>query len=200
MVGAFDRDEQESDRRAKIIVGIERLSTLFRAILWEEAKMYRLSPLQMQILLFISYHDIEQCNVTTISKEFAVTKATVSDAVKSLLEKELLKKQGGEDARGFSLSLSRDGKKYVKKLSPFTDFFAKSFDKASEEEIGKMWEGMLLLIGYLQNTDVIPVRMCFSCKNFGKEHPKGKPHYCHLMQKPLKINDIRLDCAEYSGI
>ncbi len=196
---AFDRNEQQTSQKAKITAGIERLSTLFRATLWEEAKLYNLSPLQVQILLFIAFHDETQCNITNLAKEFAVTKATISDAVKVILEKSLLRKRGIEDARGFLLYLTSDGKKCVNKLSGLTDFFIKSLDKVPEDEIAKIWEGMLLLIGHLQKTNIIPVRMCFSCRHFGKDHPKGAPHYCNFMQKPLEIKDIRLDCPEYSG-
>ena len=197
MASAFDRTEQESNQRAKITAGVERLSTVFRAALWEEAKHYNLSPLQVQILLFVAFHDSGQCSVTGIAKEFAVTKATVSDAVKTLLEKALLKKRGAEDARGFSLSLTADGKKCVNKLSGLADFFATSLSDVPEAEISKIWEGMLLLIGHLQQTEIIPVRMCFSCQHFGKDHAKGAPHYCNFLQKPLAIKDIRLDCPEH---
>ncbi len=198
MASAFDRKEQQGNQRAKITAGIERLSTVFRAALWEEAKHYSLSPLQVQILLFVAFHEAEQCSITAIAKEFAVTKATVSDAVRVLLEKELLKKRGAEDARAFLLYLTPDGKKCVNKLSGLTDFFETSLNSVSEEEIGKIWEGMLLLVANLQRTGIIPVRMCFSCKHFGKDHPDGAPHYCNFMQKPLTIKDIRIDCPEYS--
>jgi DNA-binding MarR family transcriptional regulator len=198
MGSAFDRNEQQSSQRAKIIAGIERLSTVFRSALWEEAKHYNLSPLQVQILLFISFHDTEQCRVTYIAKEFAVTKATVSDAVKVLLEKKLLKKYGTEDARGFFLALAADGKKCVEKLSGLSDFFSASLASIPEDEINKIWEGIMLLIGHLQKNSMIPVRMCFNCRYFGKDHPDGAPHYCHFLQKPLEIKDIRIDCPEHS--
>lgn len=200
MASAFDRTEQQSNQKAKITAGVERLSTVFRAALWEEAKHYNLSPLQVQILLFVAFHDSEQCSITNIAKEFAVTKATVSDAVKTLLEKTLLKKRGAEDARGFSLFLTADGKKCVGKLSGLADFFDASLNHVPEEEINKIWEGMLLLVGHLQKTNIVPVRMCFSCQHFGKNHPKGAPHYCNFMQKPLEIKDIRIDCSEHLAV
>ncbi len=197
MASAFDRNEQQVNRNAKIIAGIERLSTLFRAALWEEAKQYNLSPLQVQILLFIAFHDAKQCSVTGLAREFAVTKATISDAVKVLLEKELLKKISGEDARGFLLALSATGKKYVTGLSGFGDFFAHSLSDMPEQELSRIWEGVLLLIGNLQKTSMIPMRMCYNCQHFGKDYPGGNPHFCKLMQKPLAIENIRLDCPEH---
>lgn len=198
MASAFDRQTQQLDIRAKTIAGIERLSTVFRAALWEEAKRYNLSPLQVQILLFVAFHNHNQCNITGIAKEFAVTKATVSDAVKTLLEKKLLEKNVIQDARGFLLSLTTNGKDCTDKLSGLTAFFDGAFKDVPNAEMAKIWEGLLLLIGHLQKTDTVPVRMCFSCQHFGKDHNEGTPHFCHLMQKPLAINEIRIDCPEYS--
>lgn len=198
MVNAFDRETQQLDIRAKTIAGIERLSTVFRAALWEEAKRYNLSPLQVQILLFVAFHNYNQCSITNIAKEFAVTKATVSDAVKTLLEKKLLEKNVIGDARGFLLSLTLSGKDCADKLSGLSNFFSNSLAQLPDIEMAKIWEGMLLLIGHLQNNSAIPVRMCFNCKHFGKEHARGTPHFCNLMQKPLAINEIRIDCPEHS--
>lgn len=198
-MSAFDRETQQNDIRAKTIAGIERLSTVFRAALWEEAKTCNLSPLQVQILLFIAFHSDSQCNITSIAKEFAVTKATVSDAVKTLLEKELLKKNAIEDARVFMLTLTRNGKECVKKLSGLSNFFNNSLARVPDMEMAKIWEGAVLLIGNLQNNSAIPVRMCLSCKHFGKDHSEGAPHYCNLMQKPLTIEELRVDCPEYSA-
>lgn len=198
MASAFDRNEQLSNQRAKITVGIERLSTAFRATLWEEAKNYNFSPLQLQIILFVAFHEARQCNITNIAREFAVTKATVSDAVRVLIEKDFLKKITSDDARAFFLELTASGKKCVNKLSGLTEFFNSSLSEASNEEIEKIWEGLLLLISYLQKTDIIPVRMCFNCKHFQSKTAKEKTDYCKLMQKPLQIKDIRLDCSEHS--
>lgn len=197
MASAFNREQQNDDIRAKIIVAAERLSTAFRAGLWEEAKLHNLSPLQVQILLFVAFHGCNECSVSRIAKEFAVTKATVSDAVKTLLVKNLLQKNTTEDARGFLLSLTDYGKNCVDKLSGTGNFLRSSLEHVEDTEINKIWEGMFLLIKNLQGTRIIPVRMCFSCKHFGKEHAQGTPHFCNLMQKPLAINDLRIDCPEH---
>lgn len=198
MASAFDRNVQQENPRAKITAGIERMSTVFRAALWEEAKQYNLSPLQAQILLFIAFHDVKQCGITSLAREFAVTKATISDAVKSLLEKELLKKLDTDDARAFFLALTTEGKKCVRKLSGISGFFTDALDNIPAQEINKIWEGMVLLMGHMQKTGIVPLRMCGNCRHFGKNHPDGAPHYCELMQKPLEINDLRIDCPEHA--
>ena len=181
----------------KIVFGIERLSTVFRAALWGEAKQYGLSPLQAQILLFISSHAPALSSVSSLAKEFAVTKATVSDAVRVLQEKKLLKKQPSADARIFSLPLTLSGKKHAQKLLAITEYFDRVLVKVSAKDSKKIWEGLLLLIGHLQKTDIIPLRMCFSCQHYASN--KGT-HYCHLLKQPLGLKDIRLDCPEHSDL
>lgn len=183
--------------KVKITTGIEKFSTIFRSALWEEARRHKLSPLQMQILLFIPLHTPSLSNVSHLAKEFAITKATVSDAVRVLVEKGLLRKLNAEDARGYKLALTANGEELVKKLSALGDFFEGFLSKASPEELDKIWMGVVLLLGNLQKTGIIPLRMCFSCQHFGKSHPNGTPHYCHLMQSPLATADLRIDCAEH---
>jgi len=192
--------EEETLVKAKIATGIERLSTIFRSALWEEAKPHQLSPLQTQILLFVTCHTAGLNNVSYLAKEFALTKATVSDAVRVLLEKKLLKKHASEDARAFSVALTTGGKKITQQLSGLEAFFGNALKHASVEEQKKIWEGLLLLIGHLQKTGIIPLRMCFTCRHFGKHHPSGASHYCHMMQAPLTMNDLRIDCPEHVQI
>lgn len=200
MKSPFDREEQATSRKAKIIAGIERLSTLFRANLQEQSKQLGLSPLQTQIILFIAYHAKESCNTSSIAEEFAVTKPTVSDAIRVLIDKKiLLKKPVVNDARAFTLQLSAKGKKLLATLSNFTQPLNHSLEAAKESEIESTWNGLLLLIQQLQNSNTIPMRMCFSCDYFGKEHQNGAPHYCHLMKQPLAMADIRIDCPEYKA-
>ena len=182
------------NENTKIVLGIERLSTLFRAALWDEAKQCGLSPLQVQIMLFIASHTQTLNNVSCLAKEFGVTKATVSDAVRTLLGKKLLKKQSGDDARAFSLHLTAGGHKQLQELASLTKRFDETLSLIPESERERIWEGLLLLIGHLQKTGVIPLRICFSCQHFEKR--KGVP-YCNLLQQSLHLEDIRLDCQEH---
>ena len=76
---------------SKILNGLERLSEALKALLWEKAKTLGISPIQIQILLFVSNHQTDICNVSYLAKEFNLTKATISDSVNVLLKKKYLK-------------------------------------------------------------------------------------------------------------
>ena len=52
----FNPADQQLDLNSKIIAGLERISEAFKALLWEKAKILRLSPIQIQILIFIKFH------------------------------------------------------------------------------------------------------------------------------------------------
>lgn len=198
MLDAFDRNEQALNEKAKIIVGIERLSTIFRSLLVDESKSLKISPLQTQILLFIAHHNIEQCIVSSLAEEFSITKPTVSDAVGSLLNKKLLeKKKDHKDARSFFLVLTDSGRECVKSLSGLTVRVETAMEDMEDEEVSVVWKGIALLINKLQHTGSVPIRMCFTCKNFGENHEKDAPHYCYLMNAPLKISEVRIDCPEH---
>lgn len=195
---AFNRNQQTENNRLKIIVAIERLSTAFRFALSKESKTQNLSPLQAQILLFIATHAEKNCTVSCLAKEFAVTKPTISDAVAIMeLKKFVQRKQCSRDARTFFLELTSRGKSVTGNLTGITDYFTNTLKAANDKEISAMWGGMVSLIEKMQSNTDIPIRMCFSCRYFSKDNKKGAPHYCSLMQKPLKTDLIRIDCPEH---
>ncbi len=187
----------ETDRvNLKIINGLERISKAFRVLLWKESKLYKISPIQIQLLLFCGTHKKEALKVSFLAKEFDLTKATVSDSIKVLLKKELLvKKIDPKDSRSFTVQLTKQGKEIAAKTSGFTSVLNESIDAFSEIEKGVFLEQLIQLIYQLNQKDVIATqRMCLTCFNYKKD---GNSHYCNLMKKELKKPDLRIDCNEH---
>ena len=91
----------------KIINGLERISKAFRVLLWEKSKLYKISPIQIQLLIFCSTHKKEDLKVSFLATEFDLTKATISDSIKVLLKKELLTKAINiKDSRSFTVQVN----------------------------------------------------------------------------------------------
>ena len=110
----FNPEEQENNLSGKIVAGLERISQAFKVLLWNKAKQLGLSPIQIQILIFIAYHKNEYCNVSFLAQEFNVTKPTISDAVRALNKKNLIvKDHSSADNRSYSIFLSEQGKVVV---------------------------------------------------------------------------------------
>ena len=79
---SFNLNEQNQKIESRIVVALERISEAFRVLLWNESKENSLSPIQIQILIFIYFHSLAKCKVGYLADEFNMTKATISDSVK----------------------------------------------------------------------------------------------------------------------
>jgi DNA-binding MarR family transcriptional regulator len=180
----------------KITAGVEKLSSVFRILLWEQSKQNGLSPIQIQILIFIKHHNKEQCTVSYLAKEFSLTKPTISDAVKVLEQKKLTKKSSSkEDVRSYFLQLTASGIKIVKEAETYAEPFNSLIKKINTKDKELFWKTLSSLIHQLNQIDLISVqRMCFSCQHY---QFKKENHFCNLLSTPLKESEIRLDCPEH---
>lgn len=197
MASSFDPKLQETNLTSKIVVGLERLSEVFRVMLWEKSKETGLSPIQIQILLFIKHHDHSLANVSHLSREFNLKKPTVSDAIKVMYEKKLIEKETGEDARGYTISLSTQGTKLVDSLQGFDDPLRKSIESIDSEEKKSLYTGLAKLIFDLNRSGIIDVqRTCYGCQFYEK---RSSGHYCQYIKEGLKDDQIRLDCNDFQS-
>lgn len=56
----FDLSHQNLTVDSKIVAALERISQAFRVLLWNESKELSLSPIQIQVLIFLLYHSDEK--------------------------------------------------------------------------------------------------------------------------------------------
>ncbi|MEM1321599.1 MAG: MarR family winged helix-turn-helix transcriptional regulator [Bacteroidota bacterium] len=184
----------------KILNGLERISEALKSLLWEKAKLYGISPIQIQILLFVVNHKTEICNVSYLAKEFNVTKATISDAVRVLLKKGYVKKDfSPTDNRRYNLLLTPEGTQLVNELSAYAFPVGNALSEFKEEELAAVFATISKLIFQLNQQGIIQVqRTCFGCKYYKGD--KQNNHYCNLMNVDLISQDIRLDCPEFERV
>ena len=120
MKSAFDLNRQNKKVESKIVVALERISEAYRVLLWNESKENALSPIQIQILIFLLFHSEEQCKVSYLAQEFNMSKATISDSVKLLLQKGLIQKFDDTiDTRSYVIGLTDEGKQTAEKSANF---------------------------------------------------------------------------------
>ena len=181
----------------KILNGLERLSEALKALRWDKAKQHGISPIQIQILLFVTNHKTAICNVSYLAKELMVTKATISDAVKVLLKKNYLEKDFSPlDSRRYNLLMTSEGKALVNRLLDYASPIAGALSTFKEEELLSVFDTLSKLIFQLNQQGVIQVqRTCYRCR-FYSGNQKNK-HYCHFLQTELKKEEIRIDCGEF---
>ncbi|TAK36154.1 MAG: MarR family transcriptional regulator [Saprospiraceae bacterium] len=196
---AFDTAHQTGSTGGKIVVALERISEAFRVLLWNEGKSLGLSPLQVQVLIFLLHHsEVEKRKVGQLATEFNMTKATISDAVKTLETKGLVEKDfGQQDQRSFAIHLTPTGQAIARQTSHFTEEIQTPIENLPPGEQANLLLNLLSIIRHLNQTGIIGVqRMCFNCVHYGPGH-EGHPHFCKLLNAPLKTAELRVDCPEH---
>jgi len=160
------------------------------------ARQNSLSPIQIQLLIFIKFHSQDKCKVSYLADEFNMTKATISDSVKVLLTKELVTKEtDASDTRSYTLRLTTIGKHIADKASLFASYLEKPIEALSEEQKSVILNGLLRMIDDLNKAGIITMqRMCFSCDYYTRNQGG---HYCRLLNAALAETELRLDCPEH---
>lgn len=198
-MSAFDLNIQNKNIDSKIVVALERISEAFRVLLWNESRENALSPIQIQILIFLLYQDDSKCKVSYLAQEFNMTKATISDSVKILLQKGFIKKQeDADDSRSYTIHLTITGKKVALHSAQFSNALELPITRLSNDQKEVMLTSLLNIIYDLNRNGIITIqRMCFTCVNYKKD---VKGHYCNLLQTKLTNTDLRIDCPEHEYI
>ena len=195
---AFDVEFQNRDLSARIVAGLERVAESFRVLLWDHAKATGLSPIQIQLLIFIHYHADEWCNVSALAREFNMTKPTISDAVKMLSKKELIRKiPSPTDGRAYNMQLTTKGIEVVEQTATFAAPVQQIMNAFSAEDQENFYRVLNQLIYRLQQGGIIQVQR--SCRNCRFYRPTKGEHYCGLLEMKLAEETLRLDCPEFEA-
>lgn len=197
-MSVFDLEQQNNSLDLKIVAGLERISQAFRILLWEKAKVYGLSPIQIQLLIFINYHSQDKTTISYLAREFNLTKPTISDAIKVLLQKELISKEtDSADTRSYTIQLTEAGKTVVSNTQDFANPVTDIVSKVNPEEKQAVWQTISTLIIQLNKIDLISVqRTCPNCRFYAL---KDGGHYCNLLNESLENTAIRIDCPEFEA-
>ncbi len=200
MNSIFNHKYQHTDLEAKLVLAFERISHVFRVLLWEQTKKYKLSPIQTQILIYIFHQPEFDRNITTLAQRLNITKPTVSDAVKSLEKKKLiLRKTDKKDSRSFYLTLTQKGKGLVKKIESWGDKIKNNLKCIPDSDKSDLYENLLkLLISFEKDGIIHKNKICFTCRHFeAKRKNKNTIYFCQLLNIPLKTRELRVDCPEH---
>jgi DNA-binding MarR family transcriptional regulator len=197
----FNPDSQHDNAGHKIVVALERISEAFRVLLWNESKTHGLSPIQVQVLIFLKYHSQEKCKVSYLADEFNMTRATISDSVKALLKKQLIEKNPEPgDARSYSIHLTARGISVAEQTEKFTREILLPVERMDPDSKALLFSSLTDIIHHLNKAGIITVqRMCQTCLYYRKK-TMGTEHYCELLNKKLESTELRLDCPEHELI
>lgn len=182
----------------KIVASLERISQAFKVLLWQESKRFSLTPLQTQILLFLLTQTEEKRKVSYLAREFNVTKATISDTIKTLEQKSLIiKKNEIIDSRSYIINLTDKGSEIAQQTSAFAKEIYRPLSMFNPDEKHNFLLSLIKVIAHLNKTEVISVlRMCTTCSYYQPSGNKNS-NFCALLNQELQQTDFRVDCQEH---
>jgi DNA-binding MarR family transcriptional regulator len=194
----FDLRQQNQSTESRIVASMERIAQAFRVLLWQESKAFSLSPIQVQVLIFLLHHSDEKRKVSYLADEFNMTKATISDTIKTLEQKRLIAKTyEPHDTRSYIIHLTEKGRHIAGRTALFTKEIRTPIDKLHQEDKENLLLSLLGLIRHLNVSGVITIqRMCMTCAHY-QSSDKGQTHFCRLLDQQLQVAELRLDCPEH---
>ena len=184
-----------------ITSGLTKVAAALRSQAWEGGIELKLTPTQGQILLFLAERSMKAVRLNDVAGELCLTAATVSDAVMTLVEKKLVKKErSAEDQRVLVLTLTAAGRREVHETRGWTGVVEAGVRSLTPEEQAVFLRGLTKVIHSLQTQGVISVaRMCAGCAYFQPYvHADAvRPHHCGFVNKPMGEGQLRLDCPDF---
>jgi DNA-binding MarR family transcriptional regulator len=195
----MDFDQISESLELRLADGLTRLAAVARQLDWQAAAMAGLSPTQADILRFVANRP-EGARLTATAAHVGVRKATASDAVTTLENKELLRKHAdASDARAVTLKATSSGleiaQAWPRSFAPIVAGLTKT-----EQEV---LHGLVIkMIRQLQQRQLIaPQRTCVACRHFRENVAPGtkSPHFCAFVGAPMGDRHLRVDCAEYES-
>lgn len=182
----------------KIVAALERLSRVFRGLLWDLATETGLSPIQIQFLLYLKDQPRAHCRVSILAREFGLTRATVSDAISTLARKRLIEKLGSKtDKRVAHLLLTDEGRTMARKFDGWQAVIIDKVRKFEPTTLGTVYLFLQeTIIGLQRDGTVERAHMCLGCEHFRPDASgdPDRPHLCALTGTPLGVPDLKLDC------
>ncbi len=182
-----------NDSRATHIAAlVERIGRLLNT----EAHTEGLLPVQWETLRYLNKANKFSRTAATLTAYLGITKGTVSQTLKTLEARRLVKKHvDRRDRRSNQLSTTAKGKKMLESDPlAITVSALDQLDKTSQKALSTSLESLLSM--RLAAQDRRPFGQCRNCRFFTPDHAEGSPNYCLLLRETLSASDAGQICFE----
>ncbi len=183
----------------KILNYIDRISRAMRKVSQHAGFKEGLNPLQIQILQFLCHGKNRYATVGFIAAEMEITEATVSDSLKTLANRGLVKKVTDKsDKRVRHIRATTAGLRVGNALVTSTHIALDSMPVKDKEKLAIQLQAVTYAL--FTSGQLSQARICFTCRHHQPSDLKNNVSYCNLLQKPLYPADLQYDCAEHEYV
>jgi len=180
------------EKKHDIPVLLERLAR----VLHNDAYRDGLKPTQWEALRYLARANRFSRSPGAVTAYLGMTKGTVSQTLNALERKALIKKTSDPtDRRNIHIEITAMGRKALRHDPVASLSFAiGQLSRADKAFLSDKLEFVLLTM--LRERGGRPFGACKTCRYFKRRAPKGKPHYCSLLQEPRSDADDEAICVE----
>lgn len=157
-----------------------------------------ISTTQASILTLLSLEGAK--TPSDVCNFLGVSLPTVSDSVRALVDKGLVKRRPNPSHRRATiLTLTRAGRVGARRAANVPEFLATAVGTLSDAQQERLLSMLVLLLRALQENGQIPAqRMCLTCTFFRPNvHAAARPHHCAFVDAPMGPTHLRLVCDEH---
>lgn len=188
------------DVSARIVTSIGRIASVMRSGMWDFATAENLNPTQAEILQLLQGRP-RGVRLSWLASQLSISAASASDSVAALVSKGLVMKARDEDdGRASALHLTSEGAATATRIGSALGFVEDAVSAIPSTQRTELLTGLYKMIAQLQKTERFPeMRACLSCRFFEPNRHPGKPapHHCGLVNAPLSVALLRMDCLEH---
>lgn len=196
----FDTAAEADPLGQRVVTGLAKIGLATRHRAWSEAEGRGLTPTQGQILALLRLRPETGMRLSEVAATLAVTAPTASVAVRTLVDKGLVRKaRAPDDARAVAITLTEAGRREAERAAGWSDFLLSAVDALTPAEQAVFLRGLVKMIRTLQERGEIPVsRMCVDCRFFrpNVHADPDRPHHCAFVDAPFGDRHLRLECAD----
>lgn len=187
------------DLAARVVAALDRLAHARRAQRQSFATDNGLTLLQVDVLTMLSDGPPPQPLVGSLANEIGVSQPTVTDSVRALERKGLIRRDcDPADARRVLITLTPDGRHLVERSRAAEQAFVAAVDALPAVAQERAFEALLGVIANLVADGTISVaRTCLTCRFHRHD---GAIHHCTLLRADLPVRDLRVNCREHQTV
>lgn len=183
-------------------VALYRIAQAIEALFRKRGKAARLTPTQIDTLLFLKYARPGVRTVGGLAQRLGVTYATASVVADGLERRGLVARRvAGPDLRVVGLALTEQGALRVTELEGALDGLLAAIGELTANEQAYFDRMLQVLVRSLQRAGAVQVyEMCWGCQFFRPNaHPDDPvaPHHCAFVDAPLADGDTTFECPDF---
>ncbi|HSE60385.1 MAG TPA: MarR family winged helix-turn-helix transcriptional regulator [Nitrospiraceae bacterium] len=186
----------------RIANGLSKIALAIKSRAWREGGNQWLPPLQAQTLRLLLKRVGHDTPVSLIAQDLAVTMPTVSEMLRVLMRKGMIKRvQSKDDHRVFNIELTAKGKREASRLSEWPYLLAATQDLSQAEQVSLLRATIKVIRSLQDQGEISTARMCVTCRYFRPHAHQDEvnPHHCEYVDAAFGDHLLRVDCSEHQA-